>query len=148
MTVPPSEVEYWWFGDRIDGISLTAAGDDRCAFSYEFRVEFSPSVMVAATTSDELKRRGERGGHFRVWGGRRTTSKRDATSKPMPPELLGIFVVDNQHWGSGTSDPHRGAGTVHVEAYLSTSIRTDCSLAANIGLADAVIRRSGDDGHG
>lgn len=117
-TIDSGEYHVWTLSEPISSASLPS-DDDVYIFSYEFVVEQGPAIVLAATTSDSLKRR-ETDGHYRVWGGTRTQGQQGATSKSMPKALLELLVADNQYIGSETPPPNRSAATVHVQAYIST----------------------------
>lgn len=119
VTIEPGDYQEWPLSNRIDD-STFISKDENPIFSYEFVVSDGPAVVVAATTNDELKRRAETGGQYRMWGGTRSEGRRGATSEPMPTELLEVLVADNQYMGSKTPTPDRDPATVHVQAYLST----------------------------
>ncbi len=94
-TIEPGAYQEWPLSDRIDNSTFTPK-DENPIFSYEFVVRDGPAMVVAATTSEELKRRAETGGQYRIWGGTRSEGQRGATSEPMPTELLEVLVADNQ----------------------------------------------------
>jgi hypothetical protein len=94
-TIEPGAYQEWPLSDHIDNSTFTPK-DENPIFSYEFIVRDGPAVVVAATTSEELKRRAETGGQYRIWGGTRSEGQRGATSEPMPTELLEVLVADNQ----------------------------------------------------